>query len=84
MQLIRSRKLMPADARPNVQTPHGITLSPNSAAQTSSTTQVIDGKQVASALRARIARRAAELASRHQLTPGLAVVLVGEDPARAR
>jgi methylenetetrahydrofolate dehydrogenase (NADP+)/methenyltetrahydrofolate cyclohydrolase len=56
-------------------------LSPNSAAQTSNNTRIIDGKQVATELRARIARRAAELASRHQLTPGLAVVLVGEDPA---
>jgi methylenetetrahydrofolate dehydrogenase (NADP+)/methenyltetrahydrofolate cyclohydrolase len=44
-------------------------------------TRVIDGKQVAAALRARIARRSRELAQEHQLTPGLAVVLVGQDPA---
>jgi methylenetetrahydrofolate dehydrogenase (NADP+)/methenyltetrahydrofolate cyclohydrolase len=56
-------------------------LSPTSTAQAATSTHVIDGKKAASELRARIARRSAELASRHQVTPGLAVVLVGEDPA---
>ena len=40
---------------------------------------VIDGKAVAAALRATVAARAAELA----FQPGLAVVLVGDDPASA-
>lgn len=44
-------------------------------------TTVIDGRKLAAELRARIAARSAELKARHGLTPGLAVVLVGEDPA---
>jgi methylenetetrahydrofolate dehydrogenase (NADP+)/methenyltetrahydrofolate cyclohydrolase len=45
--------------------------------------QVIDGKSFAAGLRARVASRAAELESAHGITPGLAVVFVGEDPASA-
>ncbi len=45
------------------------------------TAKIIDGKAQAEALRKRIAAAVAELKSRHGLTPGLAVVLVGEDPA---
>jgi methylenetetrahydrofolate dehydrogenase (NADP+)/methenyltetrahydrofolate cyclohydrolase len=41
--------------------------------------RIIDGKAIAAALRARLAERIAGLAFR----PGLAVVLVGEDPASA-
>ncbi len=41
----------------------------------------IDGKAYAEGLRARMAKAVAELKDRHGLTPGLAVVLVGEDPA---
>ncbi len=43
--------------------------------------KVIDGKVVAAALRGRVAEVVAVLRSDHDLTPGLAVVLVGEDPA---
>ena len=43
----------------------------------------IDGKAFAAGLRARIAEQAAGLRERHGLIPGLAVVLVGEDPASA-
>ena len=43
--------------------------------------KLIDGKATAEALRARIATAVASLKSTHALTPGLAVVLVGEDPA---
>jgi methylenetetrahydrofolate dehydrogenase (NADP+) / methenyltetrahydrofolate cyclohydrolase len=43
--------------------------------------RVIDGKAIAAALRAKVAARVAALGARHGLTPGLAVVLVGEDPA---
>ena len=43
--------------------------------------KVIDGKKFAENLRARIATAIAHLKSAHGLTPGLAVVLVGEDPA---
>ena len=43
--------------------------------------RIIDGKALAEALRKRIAVAVSELKHRHGLTPGLAVVLVGEDPA---
>ena len=43
--------------------------------------RIIDGKAIAEALRKRIAGAVEALKSRHGLTPGLAVVLVGEDPA---
>ncbi|MBK8507535.1 MAG: bifunctional methylenetetrahydrofolate dehydrogenase/methenyltetrahydrofolate cyclohydrolase FolD [Candidatus Competibacteraceae bacterium] len=42
---------------------------------------LIDGKHFAARLRAGIALRIAELKREHELTPGLAVVLVGDDPA---
>ena len=42
---------------------------------------LIDGKKIASELRAQIASSVDALKSDHNLTPGLAVVLVGEDPA---
>ncbi|NNE22575.1 MAG: bifunctional methylenetetrahydrofolate dehydrogenase/methenyltetrahydrofolate cyclohydrolase FolD [Rhizobiales bacterium] len=45
------------------------------------TAAVIDGKAFAAGLRERIAGAVAKLKSEHSLTPGLAVVLVGEDPA---
>lgn len=41
----------------------------------------LDGKAFAASLRERIAAEVAKLKSEHGLTPGLAVVLVGEDPA---
>ena len=41
----------------------------------------IDGKKIAADLRARIAQEVAALQKNHQLTPGLAVVLVGDDAA---
>jgi methylenetetrahydrofolate dehydrogenase (NADP+)/methenyltetrahydrofolate cyclohydrolase len=43
--------------------------------------RLIDGKAFAEGLRARIAEEVAGLVRDHRLTPGLAVVLVGEDPA---
>ncbi|MDS4020818.1 MAG: bifunctional methylenetetrahydrofolate dehydrogenase/methenyltetrahydrofolate cyclohydrolase FolD [Candidatus Competibacter sp.] len=45
------------------------------------TATIIDGKQFAARLRAGIAARVARIKSDHGLIPGLAVVLVGEDPA---
>ena len=42
---------------------------------------LIDGKRVATALRERIAVAVSSLSADHGLVPGLAVVLVGEDPA---
>lgn len=42
---------------------------------------IIDGKAFAAGLRERIARQVSALQQSHDLTPGLAVVLVGEDPA---
>ncbi len=44
-------------------------------------TTVIDGKAYAQKLRASLAEDVAALKSEHGLIPGLAVVLVGEDPA---
>jgi methylenetetrahydrofolate dehydrogenase (NADP+)/methenyltetrahydrofolate cyclohydrolase len=43
--------------------------------------QVIDGHVYADALKARVAAEVARLKAEHGLTPGLAVVLVGDDPA---
>jgi methylenetetrahydrofolate dehydrogenase (NADP+)/methenyltetrahydrofolate cyclohydrolase len=45
--------------------------------------QIIDGKAEAQRLRGEIAAAVAELKAKHGLTPGLAVVLVGDDPASA-
>jgi len=42
---------------------------------------IIDGKAFAQALRTRIGAAVTNLKAEHGLTPGLAVVLVGEDPA---
>jgi methylenetetrahydrofolate dehydrogenase (NADP+) / methenyltetrahydrofolate cyclohydrolase len=42
---------------------------------------IIDGKAFAAGLRARVADGVAALKASHGVTPGLAVVLVGEDPA---
>lgn len=42
---------------------------------------IIDGKAFAANLRAQIKEDAAKLKAEHHITPGLAVVLVGEDPA---
>ena len=42
--------------------------------------RIIDGKAEAIRLRARIAEDVAQLKSAHGVVPGLAVVLVGEDP----
>jgi methylenetetrahydrofolate dehydrogenase (NADP+)/methenyltetrahydrofolate cyclohydrolase len=43
--------------------------------------QIIDGKAIAEKLRARVARRVQQAKREHGFTPGLAVILVGEDPA---
>ncbi len=43
--------------------------------------EIIDGKAVAAEVRGRVAEQVADLVARHGLRPGLAVVLVGEDPA---
>jgi methylenetetrahydrofolate dehydrogenase (NADP+)/methenyltetrahydrofolate cyclohydrolase len=42
---------------------------------------IIDGKRFAADLRGRIAQRVKRLYEIHQITPGLAVILVGENPA---
>lgn len=44
-------------------------------------TKPIDGKAFAAGLRARIAEQVGTLVREHGVTPGLAVILVGEDPA---
>jgi methylenetetrahydrofolate dehydrogenase (NADP+)/methenyltetrahydrofolate cyclohydrolase len=45
------------------------------------TATIIDGKAIAADLRARVAAEVARLARAHGLTPGIAVVLVGNNPA---
>lgn len=46
-----------------------------------STATIIDGKKFAAGLRGRIGEEVTRIKAEHNLTPGLAVVLVGEDPA---
>lgn len=43
--------------------------------------KIIDGKAFAAKLRAKIATQVTALKDKHGITPGLAVILVGEDPA---
>ena len=45
--------------------------------------RIIDGKSIAADLRGRIAQATASLATAHKVTPCIAVVLVGDDPASA-
>ena len=45
------------------------------------TARIIDGKAIAAELRRRVASEVARVKREHGLTPGLAVVLVGNDPA---
>src|SRR3979411_828617 len=45
------------------------------------TARIIDGKVIAAELRARVAEEVARVQREHGITPGLAVVLVGSDPA---
>lgn len=45
------------------------------------TATIIDGKEFAAKVRAKVASHVARLKADHNITPGLAVVLVGEDPA---
>ncbi len=45
------------------------------------TARVIDGKAIAADLRAAVGAETRQLVAKHNLTPGLAVVLVGENPA---
>ena len=48
---------------------------------TDTDTRIIDGKAFAAGVRARVAARVDALKTRHGIEPGLAVVLVGENPA---
>jgi methylenetetrahydrofolate dehydrogenase (NADP+)/methenyltetrahydrofolate cyclohydrolase len=43
--------------------------------------EIISGKDVAAAIRAELSREVAELKQKHHIVPGLATVLVGENPA---
>jgi methylenetetrahydrofolate dehydrogenase (NADP+)/methenyltetrahydrofolate cyclohydrolase len=45
------------------------------------TAKIIDGKAFAASIRGQVATHVARLKADHGITPGLAVVLVGEDPA---
>ena len=48
---------------------------------TATDTRIIDGKAFAAGVRAKVATRVDALKTRHGIEPGLAVVLVGENPA---
>ena len=43
--------------------------------------EIIDGKAAAAELRSNVSSAVNELKNHHQLVPGLAVVMVGDDPA---
>ncbi|MHB1390937.1 MAG: bifunctional methylenetetrahydrofolate dehydrogenase/methenyltetrahydrofolate cyclohydrolase FolD [Thermoleophilia bacterium] len=45
------------------------------------TAEIIDGKQISADIRAELAEEVKRMQAEHGITPGLAVVLVGEDPA---
>jgi len=45
------------------------------------TAQILDGRALSASLRENLRRDTAELAAKHGRAPGLAVILVGEDPA---
>jgi methylenetetrahydrofolate dehydrogenase (NADP+)/methenyltetrahydrofolate cyclohydrolase len=45
--------------------------------------RILDGKSLALALRARVALAVQALKNRHGITPGLAVIIAGDDPASA-
>ena len=47
------------------------------------TTKIIDGKQIAKGLRAELAEQVAEFTQQTSITPHLAAILVGDDPANA-
>jgi 5,10-methylene-tetrahydrofolate dehydrogenase/methenyl tetrahydrofolate cyclohydrolase len=47
------------------------------------TAQIIDGKQIAEQVQNEVAEAVAKMKTEHNYTPGLATVLVGEDPASA-
>jgi len=47
------------------------------------TARIIDGKVIAAELRARVAEEVARVQREHRITPGLAVVLTGHNPASA-
>ena len=47
------------------------------------TAELIDGKRIAAEVRAEVAEEVSEFRRSHGTTPGLAVVLVGDDPASA-
>ena len=47
------------------------------------TARIIDGTQIAAQVRAEVARDVQQLQERHGLTPGLAAVLIGDNPASA-
>ena len=43
--------------------------------------QIIDGKKVSAQVKKEVKRQTLELKETHKITPGLAVVIVGDDPA---
>ena len=45
--------------------------------------KILDGAALAKEIRAEVAQGVAEMQEKHQVTPGLAAVLVGDDPASA-
>ena len=68
-----------ASADATVQSAAGAVTPPEAAPRAGA--HVIDGKAFAARLRERIGAEVARLKADHGVTPGLAVILVGEDPA---
>jgi len=58
-------------------------LTPVRSRNTQVSAAIIDGKAIALRLRARVAQQAAWLKAEHGIIPGLATILVGDDPASA-
>jgi methylenetetrahydrofolate dehydrogenase (NADP+)/methenyltetrahydrofolate cyclohydrolase len=58
-------------------------LSSEAAVSAHHAAEIIDGKAIAAAMRARVAEQVAEFASEHGRSPGLATILIGDDPASA-
>jgi 5,10-methylene-tetrahydrofolate dehydrogenase/methenyl tetrahydrofolate cyclohydrolase len=60
------------------------TFADQSREENGMTARIIDGQEIAERIRAELAAQAAQLRAKHGITPGLGVVLVGDNPASAQ
>src|SRR4051812_36319351 len=56
-------------------------LIPDSPSTADSPAQILDGRALATTIRAEVKARIDDLLTRHPVLPGLAIVMVGDDPA---